>query len=81
MAKDEPIDPKKLFVEAQAAPSKGVLWEYMETITLLRERKKYTFKAIADWLSTKGIPADHNAVYRAYRKALKSRETKKGKSE
>jgi hypothetical protein len=36
----------------------------------LREEKRFTFRAIAEWLTKRGIEADHRSVYRAYLAAI-----------
>lgn len=52
----------------EAAPR--LLEDYMDAITILRE-KEFTFREIAEWLTKKfNIPADHNSVWRVYTKHM-----------
>jgi hypothetical protein len=43
-----------------------ILDEYIQTIQVLRDDKRFTFREIAGWLNENGVETDHNAVYRAY---------------
>lgn len=52
----------------EAAPR--LLEDYMDAITILRE-KEFTFREIAEWLTKKfNIQADHNSVWRVYTKHM-----------
>ncbi len=52
--------------EAKREPKRKLLSDHIETIKLLRNEKRFTFRSIADWLTERGIATDHSAVYRAY---------------
>lgn len=56
--------------EAKKEPKRKLITDHMDTITVLRNEKRFTFRAIADWLTARGIEADHSAVYRAYLAAV-----------
>lgn len=47
-------------------PKKRILEQYSHVIAILRDKKKFSFREIADWLDERGIECDHNAVYRQY---------------
>jgi transposase len=59
-------DPDALLQEAESENPRRILGQYNTTITVLKESKKFTFREIAEWLSERGIPCDHNSVYREY---------------
>lgn len=61
--------PDDLLDEAEQEPDHIDLAEYWRVIAKLRE-KGLTFREVADWLSQRGVDADHNAVYRVYSKHL-----------
>lgn len=61
---------EKLLEEAKKEPKRVLLMEFIQTIETLRNEKKFTFRAIADWLAIRGIETDHSAVYRAYLSAI-----------
>ena len=48
--------------------------EYWSTIKTLRDEKKFTFRAIAEWLGKRGIETDHSAVYRTYLAAIPAQD-------
>jgi hypothetical protein len=56
--------------EARKEPRRILLTDYVETINELRNEKRFTFRAIAEWLTERGIATDHSAVYRAYLAAI-----------
>jgi hypothetical protein len=56
--------------EAKKEPKRILLMDYIATIRTLRDEKKFTFRAIADWLGQRGVETDHSAVYRAYLAAI-----------
>jgi len=59
--------PPEVFLEqAKKEPKRVLLTEYIATIKTLRDEKKFTFRAIADWFAERGVETDHSAVYRAY---------------
>lgn len=53
-------------VAAKNEPKRILLMDHINTISVLRDQKHFTFRAIADWLGERGIQTDHSAVYRAY---------------
>jgi len=57
--------PAELFQEAEDEPSFQDLKAYVSTMRTLR-KKGFSYREIADWLTKRGITADHNAVYRVY---------------
>jgi len=40
--------------------------DYCNVIDILREKKRFSFQKIADWLNERGVPLDNNDVYRVY---------------
>ena len=61
--------PEVLYHEAEQDPDNRALGQYVDSIRLLRE-KSFSYREIAEWLSERGVEADHNAVYRVYMKSL-----------
>ncbi len=61
--------PEALFHEAEQEPDFRTLSAYVDSIRMLRS-KGFSYRDIADWLSERGIDADHNAVYRVYTNSL-----------
>jgi hypothetical protein len=61
--------PEALFHEAESEPDFRSLSQYKDSIRVLRN-KRFSYRDIADWLSERGVPADHNSVYRVYTKSL-----------
>ena len=66
--------PEAFLEEAKKEPKRILLMDYIATINTLRLEKKFTFRAIADWLGQRGIETDHSAVYRAYLAAIPERD-------
>jgi len=62
------LSPDMLFKLAEEEPDRMALEEYLDTIRLLRDDKRFTFREIAEWLNENGVETDHNSVYRAYRR-------------
>ena len=60
------IRPEPLLEEAMKEQKRVLLMDHINTIVVLRDEKKFTFRAIADWLSARGVEVDHSAIYRAY---------------
>ena len=52
--------------EAKREAKRVLLMDHMDTIKVLREQKKFSFRAIAIWLTGRGIETDHSSVYRVY---------------
>ena len=61
--------PEVLFQQAEQEPDFRALSAYVDSIRMLRD-KGFSYRDIAEWLSERGIEADHNAVYRVYTKSL-----------
>lgn len=55
-------------------PDRRLLEEYGDTIRLLRDEKRFTFREIAVWLQEHGVECDHNSVYREYTKGLSDQD-------
>ena len=51
------------------------LRSYCAVIGTLR-RKGFSYRDIAEWLSVRGVDADHNAVYRVYTNSLSDAEAR-----
>jgi hypothetical protein len=62
--------PDAFLAEAKSEAKRVLVTDHTETIKVLRDTKKFTFRAIAEWLTARGIEADHSAVYRAYLAAI-----------
>jgi|LakMenEpi03Aug12_release.lakeMendotaPanAssembly.Ray.scaffolds.fasta_scaffold894438_2 hypothetical protein len=62
-------DPHDLLVEAEAELANSDLGQYAEVIRILRT-KGFSFREIAQWLTKRGVPTDHNGVYRVFTTAL-----------
>jgi len=65
----EPPDPELMEQEALGEPNYRDLGNYSGSIRTLRG-KGFSFREIANWLSERNVDADHNSVYRVYRKGL-----------
>ena len=61
--------PEELFREAEQELNYRDLSHYTDTIRILRE-KGFSYRDIAEWLSERGVPVDHNAVYRVFTNSL-----------
>ena len=69
-AAPEPFpEPHDLLEQAQNETGHSDLKSYAETIATLR-RKGFSFREIADWLNARGVPTNHNAVYRVFATCL-----------
>jgi hypothetical protein len=62
--------PNAFLEEARNEPKRKLLIDHIQTINLLRNEKRFTFRAIAEWLTARGIETDHSSVYRAYLSAI-----------
>ena len=69
-----PPPPEFLLQEAMGEPDRRLLEEYGDTIRVLRDDKRFSFREIAEWLQEYGIECDHNSVYREYTKGLSEEE-------
>jgi hypothetical protein len=58
--------PEAFLEEAKKEPKRILLTDFTSTIRTLRIEKKFTFRAIAEWLAKRGIETDHSAVYRVF---------------
>jgi len=63
-------DSEAFLEEAKREAKRILLSDHIRTINTLRDEKKFTFRAIAEWLCERGIEVDHSAVYRAYLSAV-----------
>ena len=66
--------PEAFLEEAKTEPQRKLLWDHIRTIKVLRDEKKFTFRAISEWLARRGIEVDHSAVYRAYLASIPEEE-------
>jgi hypothetical protein len=62
--------PDAFLEEAKGEPKRKLISDHIRTINVLRFEKSFTFRAIAEWLTKRGIETDHSAVYRAYLAAI-----------
>lgn len=62
--------PDAFLEEAKNEPKRKLISDHIKTINMLREEKRFTFRAIAEWLTKRGIETDHSSVYRAYLGAI-----------
>jgi hypothetical protein len=65
-----PTPPEIVLREALEEPDRRLLEEYAESIRVLRDQKRFTYREIAEWLQEYGVECDHNSVYREYVKGL-----------
>jgi len=63
-------DPSELLDEAESENPRRILGNYHEAIQVLKNSKRFTFREIAEWLTKRGVPCDHNGVYREYTKFM-----------
>ncbi len=61
--------PEALLMEAEQELNCNDFSAYSEVIRTLRN-KRFSYREIAEWLTERGVPVDHNAVYRIYTKSL-----------
>jgi hypothetical protein len=67
VASDSEIPAPDAFLEeAKNEAKRKLISDHIKTINTLREEKRFTFRAIAEWLTKRGIETDHSSVYRAY---------------
>jgi hypothetical protein len=62
--------PEAFLEEAKKESKRKLLMDHVGTIKTLRDEKRFTFRAIAEWLAKKGVETDHSAVYRTYLAAI-----------
>ncbi|MCL4855431.1 MAG: hypothetical protein KJZ78_29050 [Bryobacteraceae bacterium] len=55
--------PADLLAEAQKVPPKFELIDYWKTVVTLR-RRGLSWREVAAWMTERGVPIDHSAVYR-----------------
>lgn len=65
---------EKILAAAQAAPPKARLQDHREAVQALRD-KGFTWREIADFLTTQGVPTDHTRVYRTFGETSQQRRT------
>lgn len=59
-------EPEAFLDDAEKEPRRKLILDHTKTIKLLRDKKNFTFAAIADWFNQRGFQTDRSAVYRAY---------------
>ena len=62
-------DPHDLLMEAEEEMANSDLRQYTRVISTLRS-KGFSFREIAQWLTKRGVPTDHNGVYRVFTTAM-----------
>jgi hypothetical protein len=62
-------EPHDLLKEAEKETGQTELKSYARVIATLR-RKGFSFREIAEWLNARGVPTNHNAVYRTFTNCL-----------
>lgn len=62
--------PDAFLEQAKKEQKRKLVSDHVNTINLLRNEKRFTFREIAEWLTARGIETDHSAVYRAYLAAI-----------
>ena len=68
---NEPFpDPRDILDQAIHLVPERTLADYSEAVAVLKNDKNLTFREIAKWLQERGIPCDHNGVYRVYTQGL-----------
>ncbi len=70
IAAQEAPEPDAFLEEAKKEKKRKLLADHINTINVLRQEKRFTFREIADWLTSRGISTDHSGVYRAYLNAI-----------
>lgn len=67
-------EPEAFLEEAKREPKQKLILDHIRTIRVLRDEKKFTFRAIADFFNKRGFATDHSAVYRAFLLSIKPEE-------
>jgi hypothetical protein len=81
IARDSEIPAPNAFLEdARNEPKRKLIGDHIQTINVLRDEKRFTFRAIAEWLTQRGIETDHSSVYRAYLAAIPEEQRYPGES-
>ena len=62
-------EPHDLLKEAEKEIGHSDLKNYARVIAKLRQ-KGFSFRDIAEWLKARGVPTNHNAVYRVFTTCL-----------
>lgn len=62
----EPLPDEAFLADAEKEPKRILLADHRRTIITLRDKKRLTFRAIAQWFAERGLETDQSAVYRAY---------------
>lgn len=60
----EVLPDEAFLAEAENEPKRVLLSDHIRTIQTLRDKKKFSLRAIADWFAERGIETDHSAIYR-----------------
>ena len=71
MAKDVDLEievplPEAFLEEAKNEKRRQLLADHSQTITFLRDEKRFSFREIAEWLTKRGLDVNRGGVYRAY---------------
>jgi hypothetical protein len=74
IAQPDYLPPEALLEQAKKEPKRILLMDHIVTIKTLRNEKKFTFRAIAEWFASRGIETDHSAVYRTYLAGIPEQE-------
>ena len=70
-AAEPEVPPSEAFLEeAKKEPKRKLIADHSQTIWHLRMEKRFTFRAISDWLNKRGIEADHSSVYRTFLRSI-----------
>ena len=62
----DPLPVEAFLEDAEKEPKRILLADHARTIKTLRDKKRLTFRAIAEWFGERGLETDQSAVYRAY---------------
>jgi hypothetical protein len=62
----DPLPVEAFLEDAEKEPKRILLADHIKTIQTLRDKKRLTFRAIAEWFGERGLETDQSAVYRAY---------------
>ena len=60
------LNPADIAMFAEQEDDRKPAETHISAIQVLRDRKNFSFREIAEWLKSFGVKVDSNAVYRAY---------------
>ena len=72
-----PPPPDVLHEMAMGEVDRKLLSDYRSTIEILRHEKSFSFREIAEWLTSHGLDCDYNDVYREYTRGMSGGEEAK----